>query len=499
MPPDPIDLVESVRVDHAVSSACRAARGAWRHWAQLETCERAEVIGRAARVLAAEAAPIAESIGIVSGRSAADVWSAEILPTLDALRWLARCGPRALRPQALGRSRLQWYFRAGRHRLHWEPYGVVGIVTPGNSLLFLAAPQIAAALVAGNAVIWKPAPAGASVAFHTARIFFRAGLSPVLLQVVTGGAATARDVVGEGVDKLFFTGGKAAGIALYRLQAERGRPAVLELSGRHVSVVLAGADLDLAAAGIAWGKLTNGGRNCVSTQLVLVERAVYDEFVARARGALASVPAGDFCAPAPGSEAARRIDELVSDALAGGARLFEHLPSGAILVADVTPGMRVVEEEIQGPVLAVAAVESRAEAVAWINAGGGRLSASVWTGNLAQGEALARRLDAGQVWINEELAPVAQPEVTLAGRGESGFGASRGLAGLMEMVQPKVISRRPARGRRRHYFPTAPGLEGMFRATIELAFAAGLVRQFRAAGALARSLVGLIRSTPGIP
>ena len=489
--------VESVHVytDRGVPAACRAARGAWRHWARLDPHERAQVVGRAARILAAEATPIAEAIRIASGRSAAEVWSAEIVPTLDALRWLAHRGPQALRSQALGRSWLQWYFRAGRHRLHWEPYGVLGVVTPGNSLLFLAAPQIAAALVAGNAVSWKPAPAGTAVAFHTARIFSRAGLPPSLLQVLAGGAEIARDVVGEGVDKLFFTGGASAGIALYRLQAERGRPAVLELSGRHVAAVLAGADLDLAASGIAWGKLANGGRNCVSAQLVLVERSVYAEFVALARAALASVPAGDFHAPAPGSEAACRRDELVSDALARGARLIEHAASGAILVADVSPGMRVVEEEIQGPVLAVAVVESQAEAVAWINAGGGRLSASVWTGDLAQGEALARRLDAGQVWINEELAPVAQPEVTLAGRGASGFGASRGLAGLMEMVRPKVISRLPARGRRRHYFPTAPGVEGMFRATIRLGFAVGLVTSFRAAGALALSLVRLMRST----
>jgi acyl-CoA reductase-like NAD-dependent aldehyde dehydrogenase len=486
-----------VGAEHGVPAACRAARGAWRHWAQLDAQERAWVMGRAARILAAEATPIAEAIRTGSGRSATEVWSAEIIPTLDALRWLARRGPRALGSQGLGRSWLQWYFRAERHRLHWEPYGVVGIVTPGNSLLFLAVPQVAAALMAGNAVIWKPAPAGTAVAFHTTRIFARAGLPPSLLQVVAGGAETARAVVGEGVDKLFFTGGASAGIALYRLQAERGRPAVLELSGRHVAVVLADADLGLAASGIAWGKLANQGRNCVSTQLVLVERAVYADFIARARAALALAPAGDSRVPVPGSESACRMDELVIDALARGARLVEHAASGAILIADVAPGMRVVEDEIQGLALAVAVVESQAEAMAWINAGGGRLSASVWTGNLARGEALARRLEAGQVWINEELAPVAQPEVTLAGRGASGFGATRGLAGLMEMVQPKVISRLPARVRRHHYFPGAPGVENMFRATIGLGFAVGPAKRLRAAGALGRSLVSLIRSARG--
>ena len=155
--------------------------------------------------------------------------------------------------------------------------------------------------------------------------------------------------------------------------------------------------------------------------------------------------------------------------------------------------MRVVDEEIAGPVLAVGAVESEAAAAAWINDSDCRLSASIWSGGPARAQALALGLDVGQVWINEELAPVAQPELTLAGRGASGFGASRGVAGLMEMVQPKVISTLPARGRRRHYFPTAPGVEAMFRATVGLGFAAGLGGRLQATGALARSLVRLMR------
>jgi acyl-CoA reductase-like NAD-dependent aldehyde dehydrogenase len=475
------------------AAAVLAARAAWRDWARIELGERARVIGRAAHILAAQVDSIAEAIALASGRPATEVWSAEIVPTLDALRWIARRGPRVLRPQAPGSSWLQWYFRAGRHRLLWEPHGVVGIVTPGNSLLFLAAPQIAGALAAGNAVIWKPAPAGAVVASRAAAIFYRAGLPPALLQVAVGGAETARAMVREGVDKLFFTGGSAAGLELYRLQAEQGRPAVLELSGHHVAVVLADADLDLAASGLVWGKLVNGGRNCVSVQLVLVERSIYEDFLARVRAALARVSGADCPIPGRRSETSTPHEELVADALARGARLVERAPSGAVLVADVKPGMRVVDEEIAGPVLAVGAVESEAAAAAWINDGGCRLSASIWSGWPARAQALALGLDVGQVWINEELAPVAQPELTLAGRGASGFGASRGVAGLMEMVQPKVISTLPARGRRRHYFPTSPGVEAMFRATVGLGFAAGLGGRLRATGALARSLVRLMR------
>jgi acyl-CoA reductase-like NAD-dependent aldehyde dehydrogenase len=189
--------------------------------------------------------------------------------------------------------------------LTWDPFGVVGVITPGNAPLFLSVPQVAAALLAGNAVLWKPAPAGDALAVLAASAFRQAGLPEDLLQVVQGGAEAARSVVEVGVDKLFFTGGSAAGLSLYRLQAERGRPAVLELSGRHVAVVLADADLTMAARGITWGKLANRGRNCISVQLVLVARPAYADFLARAGNAMAVAAAAPDLGPPNPAEAAR--------------------------------------------------------------------------------------------------------------------------------------------------------------------------------------------------
>jgi acyl-CoA reductase-like NAD-dependent aldehyde dehydrogenase len=418
------------------------------------------------------------------------VWSAEVIPTLDALRWLSRRGSRELTPRRLRPSRLQWYFRDTCHALHWEPHGVVGIVTPGNSLLFLALPQVAAALLAGNAVLWKPAPLGTALALYASALFHRVGLPPALLQIVPGGAEQAREMVEAGVDKLFFTGGSAAGLELYRVQAGHGRPAVLELSGRHVTVVLTDADLDLAARGIAWAKLDNRGRNCVSVQLVLAERPVAAAFLERVRRALDAADAGTMRTdPAERS----RLVSLAADALERGARAIPGSAS-TILLADVARGMRVVEEEVQGPVLAVALIDSAAAAIDWINRGRYRLSASIWSGDVKSARRLARALDVGQVWINDQLHPVAQPEVTLAGRGASGFGAGRGHAGLMEMVQPKVISETRVRSPRRHYAPT-PGTEEMFRATVAMGFARSVLRRGRAALALLHVLVRLGRTS----
>jgi acyl-CoA reductase-like NAD-dependent aldehyde dehydrogenase len=131
--------------------------------------------------------------------------------------------------------------------------------------------------------------------------------------------------------------------------------------------------------------------------------------------------------------------------------------------------MRVVEEEVRGPILAVATVLSAEEAVAWVNPSPFRLSASVWAADTGRSRRLASRLDVGQVSINDALHPTGQPAVTLAGCGARGFGASRGLAGLLEMVQPKVVSETPIHAPRRHYLPEPPGAADLFRATAGVA------------------------------
>jgi acyl-CoA reductase-like NAD-dependent aldehyde dehydrogenase len=254
--------------------------------------------------------------------------------------------------------------------------------------------------------------------------------------------------------------------------------------------VLADAPLAPTARGLVWAKLGNGGRDCVSPQLVLVERAVARDLTFALVKALAAA------APAPvpvEEENARRLQSLVADALAQGARVVHGGPDGGLpaIVADVRPGMRVVDEEVQGAVLAIAAVDRAEQAVEWINGSACRLSASIWTRDVAQARRLAAGLDVGQVWINDALHPAAQPDVPLAGRGGSGFGASRGWPGLLEMVQPKVISIMPRWAPRLHWDRPRPATVRLLAATARLAAARGwrprlgaILALLRAGGAL---------------
>jgi acyl-CoA reductase-like NAD-dependent aldehyde dehydrogenase len=450
--------------------AVEGARKAAAAWARVELAHRGRLIARVARLMASEVEGLIDAVGSTGRRTREEIWSAELIPTLDALRWLAAEGPRALGPRALPRSAMQWYFRTTRHRLTWEPRGVTGVVTPANGALFLAVPQIAAALLAGNAVVWKPAPEGTPAAYTVTSLFYTAGLPPAVLVVVPGGAPTAVAVVEAGVDLLHFTGSSEAGLVLYAHQAARGRPAVLELAGRHTAVVLAPADVDRVAAEILWAKQVNDGRDCLAVQLVLVERAAEPALLEALAGGLRD----DRRGARPTGER-DRLAALVDDAVAKGARLVAGRRGSAVILADATPGMRVVEEEVAGPILAVAAIDEAEEAIARINGSPWRLSASVWSRDRDRARRLAARLAVGQVWINGALHPAAQPAVPLAGRGASGFGPTRGLPGLMAMVEPKVISETPLRDRRRHLVQPSADVIELWRATIDLHFLRGVV------------------------
>jgi acyl-CoA reductase-like NAD-dependent aldehyde dehydrogenase len=465
-------------------SAGAAARIAGAAWAARPLAERAATLRRAARELGT-AAWLVDAIVSETARPVHEVWSAELLPTIDALHWLGNSGSAVLRTRRLPSSRLQWYFRSARHELHWDPLGVVGLVSPANSLLFLPVSQVGAALLGGNAVLWKPAPGATDIARAVLEIFRNAGLSSDVLQIVPGGAEAAQAVVRAGIDKLLFTGSANAGLALYRLQAETGRPAVLELSGQHTAIVLADAPLGQTARGLVWAKLANGGRHCVSPQLVLVERALAPGLtLALAEALVAAEPTAPVA-----EESARRLRSLIADAVARGGRVVHGGPAGGLpaLVADVRPGMRVVDEEVQGVVLAVAAVDGAEQAVDWINGSACRLSASVWAGDVARARRLAAGLDVGQVWINDALHPSAQPAAPLAGRGRSGFGASRGWPGLLEMVQPKVISVVPRWAPRPHYDRPRPATVSLLAATARFAAARGWRLRLGAALALLRA------------
>jgi len=278
--------------------------------------------------------------------------------------------------------------------------------------------------------------------------------APPVLGVTTGYGETGAAVINN-ADFIQFTGSTATGRKVAVACAQRLIPFSLELGGKDPAIVLADADLERAANGIAWGGMFNSGQVCVSVERVFVEAQVYDEFLAKLTEKVRAVQQGqedrgftyDIGAMATGAQR-DIVDRHVHEATAAGARVLTGgKPTGVgtffepTVLADVTPEMSCIAEETFGPTLPVIKVADEEEAIRLANDSQYGLSASVWTGDTERGEQVARRLEVGAVNINDALANVFCPGLPMGGWKDSGIGyRGGGAAGLIKFCRQQAIT-----------------------------------------------------------
>ncbi|MFC4124327.1 aldehyde dehydrogenase family protein [Nocardia rhizosphaerae] len=350
----------------------------------------------------------------------------------------------------------------------YRPYPVVGVITPWNFPLAMPAIDVFPALAAGAAVILKPSEVTPLSAVELARGWAEIGAPPVF-KVVTGAGATGAAVV-ENADYVQFTGSTATGRKIAAACAERMVPYSLELGGKDPAIVLADADLDRAAHGIAFGGMFNAGQVCISVERVYVEAPVYDEFVAKLTEAVAALRQGadgraskhDVGALANENQVrivARHVDEAVAAGArvtTGGKRTGVGTFFEPTVLVDVDHSMSCIAEETFGPTLPVMKVADEDAAIRQANDSIYGLSASVWTGDKARGERVARQLNVGAVNINDVFANLFNPAMPMGGWGMSGVGARwGGAAGVRKycraqaMTKPKL----PTMGKELFWYP----------------------------------------------
>ena len=433
------------------AAVCRArqAQGAWQ---ALPVGDRLAVLKRFRRSLSEQRDQVAKLISQEAGKPTAEALTTEILVVLDTAEFCVRHAHRFLRDQPLTHANLA--MKTKRGRLMREPYGVIGIIAPWNYPFSTPASETLPALALGNAVVLKPSEFTPLVALELQRLLLAAGLDPNLMQVVVGASAAGAALVESNIDKLIFTGSVATGKRVAAAAAKRLLPTVLELGGKDPMIVLDDADLDVASSGAVWASMMNAGQTCLSVERCYVQRSVYGEFVDLCRQKIAKLRIGEGL----GSEAEmgpliherqlRTVEDQVSDALARGARLLAggrrmnelganfYAPT---LLADVTQDMRVMQEETFGPVLPIAPFDTDDDAARLANDSEFGLAASVWTTNRKRGEALARRIKAGTVMINDALSGFAIAEAPHGGFKQSGIGRAHGELGMSEMVQIKYV------------------------------------------------------------
>jgi aldehyde dehydrogenase (NAD+) len=338
-----------------------------------------------------------------------------------------------------------------------EPIGVSAQIVPWNYPIQIGARGVAPALTAGCAVVLKPSSEAPMTALQLGRIALECGLPPGVLNVVpgTGGEAGTALASHPGINQLTFTGSVDVGVQVAKLAADNVVPVVMELGGKSPNVVFADADLDLAAQGVANAIFQNAGQTCSAGSRLLVERKAHDALVAKLSERARSMRVGPGVSdPDMGPIISKRQLETIEQYVAVGKEEGAVVAAGGARPADaslgrgfyfqptlldrVGPKMRVAQEEIFGPVLAIIPFDEVEQAVDIANRSQYGLVSGIWTRDINKAMTLASRIKSGQVYINTYGAG-GGVELPFGGYKKSGYGREKGLESLVSYTQVKNV------------------------------------------------------------
>jgi acyl-CoA reductase-like NAD-dependent aldehyde dehydrogenase len=444
----------------------REARTAQQIWGRRNVRERLALLRRARHRIAANAEEIAQSVPCNQAgalhRTVADTLVSEVLPLVEACRFLEREAGWILAPQRLSSHGRPFWLRRVSAETRREPLGVVLILAPANYPLFLPGVQALQALAAGNAVLWKPAVGGLAAAQALRDILLGCGLDPALLQLLDESAQAGSQAIAAGVDKVFLTGSAATGTTVLHQLADQLTPTVMELSGCDAVFVLPGADLDRTVAALTFGLRLNGSATCMAPRrlfLVGDHRHLLPALLEQCKSLdPIGLPAHTHVELADLVDDARRL---------GGVVLKDESVAGLryVLISHASPEMRIAKSDLFAPVLSIFDVPDAEAAIAAHAPCPYALTAAIF-GPAPQARALAERLPVGTVLINDLIVATADPRVSFGGRRSSGFGTTRGREGLLEMTTLKTIVAQHSRDVRA-YRPTTPDHQPFFAAYLE--------------------------------
>ncbi len=435
-----------------VAVAVRNARLAQPAWAALSYRERAGFILRAREIVLARTDEIANLISRETGKPPVEAISMEVVPTLDLMNYFARNTERLLKRQKID---IGQYGLMGRSSyIFYKPVGVVGLISPWNFPWATPLDEVVMALMAGNSVVVKPSELTSLTALKIGEIFKEAKLPAGLLEIVTGDGSTGAALVEANVNKIMFTGSVATGKRVAEAAAKRLIPVVLELGGKDPMIVLDDAKLENAARAAIWGAFCNSGQACASIERCYVHESVAQQFIdlvvketRTLRQGKPTVEGVDVGAMS-NEKQLRIVESHIEDAVQRGAQVLtggHHLDGSGgwfhepTVMTNVDHTMQLMRDETFGPVLPIMTFKTDDEAVLLANDSIYGLTASVFTSDMRRGRALAERIHAGTVMINEVVYTHAVAQTPWGGVKQSGYGRTHGRLGLLELVIPEHI------------------------------------------------------------
>ncbi|WP_327139590.1 aldehyde dehydrogenase family protein [Nocardia sp. NBC_01327] len=475
------------------------ARAAQSSWGSRGVAERVATLEQLPQLLLGGIDCLADAIAAENGKPRAEALAHELVPAIALARHHLGAAVAALGPSRITSPTAPYRSAVRMHR----PYGVVLAIAPWNLPFLIPFSQVLPALLAGNAVILKPSELTPRVAALLVEVIAACDLPADVLQLAVGDGALGAELVAAQPDRVLFTGSVGTGRTVMAAAARFPIPVGLELGGVDAAIVLEDADLEFTTSAVAWGATFNGGQACCSIERVLVHEDLHDAFLVRLRDKLQRIDIRRDLAPAIDERQRgtwqRHVEAARADGLtvSGGEPLPDRRYAPTVISGDGITNATVWQEETFGPVVAVTGFGGDDQAVALHNDTEYGLTASIFSADVARARALAQRLNAGSVAVNDVAATMySTPELPWGGIGRSGFGRSHGVDALLDAAWVQVIDapRGPAFGPKRPWwYPYGPELEDAMRAlgaAVATARPATRLRGYARAGHLLLSMLG---------
>ncbi|MCC6778887.1 MAG: aldehyde dehydrogenase [Hyphomicrobiales bacterium] len=434
-------------VDRAVSAARAAFEGTW---SGMKASQRGKLLIKLADLIEKEA----DTLARIEVRDNGKLFAEMSAQTRYLSEWYRYYGGLADKIEgAVIPTDKPDTFNFTRH----EPLGVVAMITPWNSPLLLLSWKLAAALATGNVAVIKPSEFTSASTLEFAPLFERAGFPPGVVNVVTGyGAEVGAPLVAHpSIAKIAFTGSDTSGQKIYESAAKNITPVSLELGGKSPNIVFADADLEAAVMGAISGIFAATGQTCIAGSRLLLQRSIHDRFMARLVEVAGAAKIGDpmsaetHVGPVTTPAQYQKVLDYIAVARRDGATCVlggkPYTGPGSrggqfvepTIFTNVSNRMRIAQEEVFGPVLAVIPFEDEEEAIRIANDIDFGLAAGVWTENIGRAIRMSERLKVGTVWVNTYRA--VSYTSPFGGYKRSGLGRESGLEGAKEFLQVKSV------------------------------------------------------------
>ncbi len=449
-----------------VGAMVARAREAQPKWEAMGFDGRAKILRRAQKWVLDNSDRIIDVIVSETGKTHEDAQLAEISYAASAFGFWAKMAPEYLADERIRSSNL--FVKGTKLVVRYKPLGVVGVIGPWNYPLTNSFGDCIPALAAGNACVLKPSEITPLTSLLMADMLRECGLPDDVYQVATGYGETGAAMIDE-VDFVMFTGSTKTGKKVAERAAQSLTPFGLELGGKDSMIVLADADVERAANGAVFYSMQNAGQTCISVERVYVEEPVYDQFVAKVTDKAQALRQGKPAGPGSVDVGAiifppqiDVIEDHVKDAVDKGAKVIVggHAKRDGgryfepTVLVDVDHSMKAMTEETFGPTLPIMKVKDADEALRLANDSEYGLAGSVWTKDVAKGEAFARRIEAGAVCVNDAMLNYAALELPMGGWKTSGVGARHAAGGIRKYCgQQSLLVKRLAPKRDIHMFP----------------------------------------------